>query len=299
MLKALAEGVLASSVARLATRGRRRGRALILAYHGVTPDGEPPAGERALFVSERDFARQLDMLADVADVVPLNQLDDPPSERARVAITFDDAYHGAVSVGVRELVRRQLPATIFAAPGRLDRHVFWWDALADASGVLDATTRHRALHECGGDDERVRAWAASASFPTSDALPVYARSATRAELRAAVANVGITVASHTWSHANLTSLTEQSFAAELARPLEWLRTEFAASAMPWLAYPYGLETTAVRHAVSEAGYSSAVLVEGGWHTAGDVSRFARPRLNVPGGVSARGFRARLFGARRA
>src|SRR6266702_445621 len=82
------------------TRRRVRAKRLILAYHGILPTGEAPAGERALFVRQSDFIEHLDMLAAVAEVVPLAQIDAPGDSRPRVAITIDDAYRGAVNVGV-------------------------------------------------------------------------------------------------------------------------------------------------------------------------------------------------------
>src|ERR1700676_5517616 len=91
------------------TERRWRGKRLILAFHGIIPDGEAPAGERALFVAQRDFGRYLDMLVAEADVAPLDRIDEPGDGRPRVAITIDDAYRGAVSVGVRELAARSLP----------------------------------------------------------------------------------------------------------------------------------------------------------------------------------------------
>jgi peptidoglycan/xylan/chitin deacetylase (PgdA/CDA1 family) len=278
------------------TRRRVRGKRLILAYHGIIPEGEPPAGERALFVEQRDFAKQLEVLAAEADVVPLNRIDDAGDGRPRVAITFDDAYSGAVNHGVLELVKRGLPATIFVVPGQLNGHVFWWDALAHRSETLDATVRTHALNELAGADERVRAWAASVALPVSDALPSYARAATRAELAAALTFPGITVGSHTWSHRNLASLGASAVAAEVQESRDWLHAEFGDKALDWLAYPYGLDSTEVHRAVAEASYEGALRIGGGWHRSTDVSRLARPRFSIGARLSVAGLRARLNGA---
>jgi peptidoglycan/xylan/chitin deacetylase (PgdA/CDA1 family) len=276
---------------------RVRGKRLILAYHGIIPEGQSPAGERALFVWQRDFAGQLDMLAAEADVVPLNRIDDAGDGRPRVAITFDDAYAGAVNEGVRELAKRGLPATIFVVPGRLNGHVFWWDALSHGREMLDASVRNHALQELTGADERVRAWAASEALPTSDALPAYARAATRAELAAALAFPGITVGSHTWSHRNLATLGPIDLLGELLKSREWLRAEFGDKAIDWLAYPYGLDSAEVHSAVADASYEGALRIGGGWHRSTDVSRFARPRFSIGSRLSVAGLRSRLNGAR--
>jgi peptidoglycan/xylan/chitin deacetylase (PgdA/CDA1 family) len=279
------------------TRRRVRGKRLILAYHGIIPEGQAPAGERALFVAQRDFAMHLDMLAAEADVAPLDRIDEPGDGRPRVAITFDDAYSGALSEGVGELAKRSLPATIFVAPGLLNGHVFWWDALSHGREALDETVRHYAMHELAGADERVRAWAAGAGLPMSDALPDYARASTRAELAAALAFPGITVGSHTWSHRNLASLGVSDVIAEARDSRAWLHAEFADKALDWLAYPYGLESSTVRHAVAKASYAGALRIDGGWHRPTSVSPFARPRFSIGSGLSVAGLRARLNGAR--
>ena len=293
------ERALSSGPIGYMTRHRLRGKCLILAYHGILPEGAAPAGERSLFVRQSDFAAQLDAIGELADVVPLNLLYNVPNRRPRVAITFDDAYRGAVKEGVAELVKRNFPATIFVAPGRLNDHTFWWDALSEGSPVLDDTVRNHALHRLAGSDERVRAWATKIRLPSSDKLPSYAQTATCAELRAAVANEGITVASHTWSHANLAALGGHEIAIELERSRDWLRDEFDGKVIPWIAYPYGLDCEDAHRIAARVGYVDGVRIGGGWHNHFDAPPFARPRLNVPGSLSGAGFRARLLGALRA
>lgn len=280
-------------------RHRIRGKRLILAYHGIVPEGAEPAGERSLFVHRRDFAAQLDAIAGIADIVPLARLDDAGDGRPRVAITFDDAYRGAVNEGIAEVVARGLPATIFVAPGRLNDHIFWWDALSESDGQLSEAIRHHALHKLLGSDERVRGWAAMIRLPSSDKLPAYAQTATYVELRTAIGLPGITVGSHTWSHANLAALAAVDVAVELEASRDWLRAAFGDKAIPWIAYPYGLDSPEAHRAAATAGFAGGLRIGGGWHRAMDVSPLARPRLNVPGGLSVPGFRARVTGVVRA
>jgi peptidoglycan/xylan/chitin deacetylase (PgdA/CDA1 family) len=295
-LKQSVERALGSSGVTWITRRRVRGKRLILAYHGIIPDGASPAGEHALFIPQRQFAAHLDMLRAEADVAPLTQLDEEVDGRPRVAITIDDAYRGAVCEGVRELALRSLPATIFVAPGRLNGHTFWWDALAHATGKLDDRVRDYALGALAGSDERVREWAVREGLPVSTDLPAYARAASTMELRAALDHPGITLGSHSWSHANLASLSTGEICSELTRSREWLDAEFAGRSVNWLAYPYGLDSSASRQALAATSYTGALGIVGGWHTTQKISRFARPRLNVSSGLSAAGLRARLLGA---
>jgi peptidoglycan/xylan/chitin deacetylase (PgdA/CDA1 family) len=297
LIKGQVERALSSRAVGRMVRHRVRGKRLILAYHGVVPEGEAPAGERTLFIGQREFAAHLDMLAEVADVSPLAAIDQTGDGRPRVAITFDDAYRGAAVEGVRELAKRNLPATIFVAPGRLNHHVFWWDALANESRILHDKVREHALRALGGCDERVRAWAASADLPVSDTLPPYAQTATVAELRVAVATAGITVGSHSWSHANLASLAADDVALELNRSRDWLRAEFGEKAIEWVAYPYGLDSAEVRELAARASFTGGLRIGGGWHGAADTFFLARPRLSIPGTLSVAGLRARLLGAK--
>ena len=295
-LKHRAERVLSSNALGKVTRYRVRGKRLILAYHGIVPHGEAPAGERALFMRQRDFATHLAVLAEVADVAPLDEIDEIGDGRPRVAITFDDAYRGAVREGVEELAKRRMPATIFVSPGRLDNHVFWWDALAPDARGLAGPIREYAISTLGGVDERVRAWASSSSTPFSDVVPEYARTATVDELRDATRHPGITVGSHTWSHSSLASLSSEAIDSEVVRSRDWLRSRFGDKAIPWLAYPYGLDSTLAHLVLADASYRGAVRIVGGWHAAHEFSPFSRPRLNVPAGLSADGLRSRLLGA---
>jgi peptidoglycan/xylan/chitin deacetylase (PgdA/CDA1 family) len=296
LLKERFERAVSIPAAAWITRRRVREKRLILAYHGILPEGEEPAGERALFVRQSRFISHLEVLAAEADVVPLGLIDDPGDGRPRVAITIDDAYRGSVNVGVRELAARSLPATIFVAPARLNNHVFWWDALAHGRENLDEKLRHHALHNLHGADERIRTWAANAGIAACDELPPYAQTATHAELTEALRFSGITIGSHSWSHPNLASLDVAEVVTEVRRSREWLRAEFGEKAINWLAYPYGLESARVQVAVADASYEGALRVLGGWHGTGDVSRFARPRLNIGPRLSVAGLRARLQGA---
>lgn len=290
-LKSLVElGLLHSGAAALHRR-RMRGRGLVLAYHNILPDGVAPAGDRSLHLPARRFAEQLEAVAAVADVVPLDGLDAPATTgRPRVAITFDDAYLGAVTAGCEALARRSMPATMFVCPGMLDGVTFWWDALAGAE--LAPTHRDHALTQCLGQQARVLAWAHEAGLPVAQ-MPAECRSAPTASVVALARRPGMALGSHTWSHPSLPRLEPADLAAELARPLDWLRMHADAPA-PVLSYPYGHSSPAVAAAAAAAGYRMGLLVEGGWRGP-EHPALAVPRFNVPAGLSLAGFRLRLAG----
>lgn len=292
-LKHLVERSLVWSGAPRIALAVHRSHALILAYHAIVPEGASPAGDASLHLPQAQFAAQLDALATSHDVVTLADVLAPPasrSSRPRVAITFDDAYQGAVSAGVAELTRRGMPATIFVPPGLLGGRRFWWDVLGDG-GPLDPTLRHRALTEWRGQGDVILD-ALGRGGETSPG-PAYARSATESELDRVAALPGMTLGSHTWSHPNLAALDAATCDAELRRSLAWLRERYE-RVLPVLTYPYGLQSEGVQHAAAAAGYEAALRIDGGW--VGEPRRpFAMPRMDVPAGVSHAGFRLRVSG----
>jgi peptidoglycan/xylan/chitin deacetylase (PgdA/CDA1 family) len=294
VLKSLVErGLLAAGVAG-AWRATRRGRTLVLAYHDVVPAGERPCGDRSLHLPQESFAAQLDALVATHDVVALStEALEPHRGRPRAIITFDDAYRGALTVGLDELERRGLPATIFVSPG-LFGTVTWWDRLAEGpDGAVPAATRDAALSTHRGVAPAVEA----AFGPGARALPRWAQIGTETEVLAAGARPGIALGAHTWSHANLAVLDPTALAEELERPLSWLRRS-GVRTVPWLAYSYGRTSPTVSAAVAEAGYEGAFRVVGGWLPPGARSmaeRFDLPRVNIPAGLSLAGFRLRTAG----
>lgn len=280
----------------LSRRARRRS-VLILAYHNVVPEGLAAGGDKSLHLPEAAFAAQLDLLQETHDVVPLEMLLNggvAACDRPQAVITFDDAYQGAVTVGVREVVRRALSATIFVAPAFVGGRFFWWDAVtqATAPGPPESCRRH-ALEACRGEDAAVRRWAERAGYQIS-LLPDNAACASIDELHAAASQPGITLASHSWSHPNLRRLPTSELKAELTQPLVWLRDRFD-HVLPVLSYPYGLASPAVESGAASAGYRAGVRVSGGWATRRPRNPFALPRWNVPASISHDGFLLRTAG----
>ena len=274
---------------RLALRARR-GEVLVLGYHNIVPDGEPMIGDRSLHLPQRQFAAQLDALVRTHDVIPLEELlgEGGATSRPTAAITFDDGYRGAMTAGVAELVQRGLPGTVFIPPAYIGDGAFWWDALEIPAG---GGFREHALTACRGEEATVRAEASRRGFATRE-LPPHARCVTLAELRQAARH--LTVGSHTWSHANVATLDDDALGREMARPLGWLR-EHVATAIPWLAYPYGRSSPAAEQAATRVGYAGSLLISGGWTTRPPRSVQAVPRLDVPGEVSLDGFALRIAG----
>ena len=301
-IKRSGEAALVASGLPWLGRRLRRHRALVLAYHNVVPDGWLRSGDVSLHLPVGRLARQLDSLVLTHRVVPLDDLleeegrsqgaggDGPP----RAAVTFDDAYRGAVRLGVREVVRRGLPATIFVVPGFVGGGPFWWDLLAtgDGGGAFEEL-RRRALEEWGGAQEVICRRARELGFRERSGDPDI-EPATEEELREAARLPGIALGSHTWTHFDLRTLTGKELEEELGTSLAWLRERFEVT-VPWLSYPYGAYSASVEEAAREAGYRAAVRIDGGWLPWRRRGEFSLPRLNIPAGLSVRGFLLKTAG----
>ena len=291
-LKALAER-LGVAVGRT-LRGRLRGRSLILAYHNVVPDDTPPVGDLPNHLPLSHFRRQLDTLTRLVDVVPLEDaLAVRPGAPPRVAITFDDAYVGAVTIGWPEVERRGLPATCFLNPGFIGGEAFWWDELAGPDGLPPAIRRH-VLSELAGDTEAARVWAASADQARRTDLPAVCTVVTETQLHRA-AGAGLRIGSHTWGHLNLTVVDPDRVAARLVEARRWIEARFSRAAFDGLAYPYGLWSPAVADATRAAGHRFGLAASGGWFDPARVDPYALPRVSIPAGLSDAGFALRVLG----
>jgi peptidoglycan/xylan/chitin deacetylase (PgdA/CDA1 family) len=294
-LKHLGERALVSSGAARLARIKLRKRTLVLAYHNIVPDGDSLSGNLNLHLPQREFARQLDVLVRTHDVVPIDALLRPPSSagRPRVIVTFDDAYAGALTAGIDELVRRGMPATIFVAPALLGS-VPWWDILAGwTRGMVPDHLQRHALDALGGHSTEILRWVQSQPIDSTppSRLP---HIGTESQLEAAASKPGITLGSHTWSHPNLCTLTNTELQTELARPLQWLQSRFTTVA-PWLSYPYGYFSDSIQNVAAKVGYLGSFRIDGGWVPRSASPPHAIPRLNIPSGLSLNGFRLRLAG----
>jgi peptidoglycan/xylan/chitin deacetylase (PgdA/CDA1 family) len=270
----------------------------LLAYHNVVPAGSPRTGDSSLHLPLDRFQRQLDFLELHFQVVPLSKVisGDTPGGRPMAVVSFDDAYRGALKLGIQELARRGLPATLFVSPGLLGRDGFWWDRLAEpTAGEVPPPVRQHALSVLAGRQDEILSWADSLG-KLADPLPELYRPSTEQELSDSLSLPGLEVGSHSWSHPNLVALPEGEVREEANRSMEWLQG-MEDGRVNCLAYPYGSWTKALARVTSEVGYEAAVRVDGGPAKTLDFEkrRFFLPRLNIPRGLSHERFQARVSG----
>jgi len=271
---------------------------LVVAFHNIIPDSEKPRGDRSLHLKLTAFKEILDWLPSCFDVVPLGDiLQDSAGYqiRPRVAITFDDAYAGAMQLGIDELSRRRLPATIFVISTMREGQTFWWDALADPREGLRPEIREKALVSASGRENAILTVARDRGWPFRELGGPFVAS-TWEEVAGAAGLMGIEVAHHSRTHANAAVLSRTELLAELATGRQELERRVP-GARPWLAWPYGRSSARARSVAMEMGFDAAFRVDGGPSRRLDVPnpRFRFPRLNVPAGLTLEGFRLRAVG----
>jgi len=279
------ERVVARGGPSAAVASLRRGSRLVLAYHNIVADTDASVGERSLHLPLSRFREQLDALQETHDVVSVADLlaPRPRARRPLVAITFDDAYRGCLTLGLPELERRGLPSTVFVAPGLIGSDGCWWDRLADVgTGILEPADREHILGTLAGDGPAALRWAEARGQLPRD-CPSIAGIASETELLEATRLRCVTFGAHSWTHRNLPLLSGAELSRELRAPLDWLR-ERIPGALPWLAFPYGLHSPEVTAHALRAGYDAVFRIFGGRMSgADDVSREI-PRLNIPAGI---------------
>ena len=299
MVKRSAEVILGNPLSYQLISGGLRPRSLVLAFHNVLSECTKPRGDRSLHLPVEVFCDIVDWLAAAFDVIPLDRVfgsESVTGDKPRAAITFDDAYAGAISVAIPELWRRRLPATVFAISAAEPGQTFWWDALADGfSDGMPPLVREAVLGEARGAESMVRAWATEHGLPLATLDGEFV-AASWDSIRRASKLPGITIASHTRTHPNLVGLEAEELVGELEGSRLQLQSVIPES-RPWITFPYGLSSPAVERAVESAGYELALGVTGGAVMSRDEfpSRYALPRLNIPAGISLRGLRLRAVG----
>ncbi len=275
----------------------------VLAFHNIVPDREPPAGDRSLHLPVSEFAALIDTLSRYAAFVSLEEAVAASSRTnaLRLAITFDDAYAGATSLGLDALAARGIPATIFVAPTLLGAANTWWDAAANPTdGAVLAELRNEWLDGWrAGRTAAIREGFLSAQDGSQKPLSPEFRIADEDSLRVAANRPGVTLGSHTWSHPNVAALassaeTLDELTNELRRPLEWLRA-FGAPMVPMLAYPYGRWNAVAARMAADIGYTAAFRVDGGAWGQSRPPMHELPRINVPAAMRAGGVLMRMAG----
>jgi peptidoglycan/xylan/chitin deacetylase (PgdA/CDA1 family) len=172
-------------------------------------------------------------------------------------VTFDDAFRN-IELGLRELERLRIPATVFVCSG-----------LADEGRRLDVPeVRERSrLH------------------------PEATETMDWTTLRA-IRSRGFGIGSHTVNHPHLMRLSDAKLERELVESRNRIE-EVLQEPCRFVAYPYGENDARVRRAAEAAGYTAAFSLR----RAGVEDRFGLPRVDVYRGDGRVRFRVKTSAVR--
>jgi len=270
---------------------RARPGAVVLCYHNVV-QGSTPSADPGLHLDVQVFAEQVDWLASRFDVVSLHELERRARQGARLrglaAITFDDAYQGALTHGLEVLRGLGLHSTVFvptAAPA--DGRAFWWDRLRGGGGMRDGAQRHHLIETLAGDGSAILLDAAELQDMPAQCLP-----ASWEQIRR-IRSSAWGIEAHSVTHRTLPRLGDETLRAELTGAAESILANTGVRP-DWVAYPYGRWDARVAAAVRAAGY------RGGWTLDGrDVEQgtdfMCAPRINIPASLGIDAFIAWVSG----
>jgi peptidoglycan/xylan/chitin deacetylase (PgdA/CDA1 family) len=239
--------------------GAIRGRALVLVYHRVTPEGPAPAGIVPC-VREELLRRHLQTLGELGELVGLEELLRQPDRRRKVrfAVTFDDDFQTHADHVLPVLRSLGVPGAFFLSGRSLHRlGPYWFEALelllqtrplhrvARMLGVESGTAEQLAL-ACERDVRRQYLLERAAEAPAAHL------GAEQITSLAASSTVGF----HTLHHRVLTSLPEAALERELSEGREVLAA-VARQPLRLFAYPHGKGDRKVAARVRAAGYTAA------------------------------------------
>ena len=226
-------------------------RTLVLMYHriGISLN----AWERKYCVSPNQFVKHMKALAHAG--YQACSLDAFMAWMNGIAdlpdraflLTFDDGYQSLYTHVAPVLAKLGWPVTVFLVSSLIGKTDVWCQA--------------------ENPDER--------SYPLISA----------SEIRE-LAECGFTFQSHTWSHADLTTLSDEALDRELTGSRESLEA-LLGKPVRFLAYPYGRHNDHVVEMTRAAGYFAAFSVRPGFNRRGQ-DFFRIRRLDVFGGDSTAG-----------
>lgn len=249
------------------------GRVLtILTYHRVLPLPAAAAYAYPGMVLPRDtFEHQVAHLARRYHVLPFEEslrglADGTLPERA-VVLTFDDGYRDNYDYALPILRRYGVPATFFLVAGAIEkRERLWWDEVA----ALEPDSAPALVSRLNGAPRKERlAWLARARDRRGSSAEDRDGLMMRWDEVREILDAGMTIGSHTYSHAFLDELDEAEAHDELVRSFDLIR-ERTGAPRGWLAFPRGraLPGSSAARRLADAGVTAAVTTDLGVNAPG-------------------------------
>jgi peptidoglycan/xylan/chitin deacetylase (PgdA/CDA1 family) len=237
-----------------------RGRSLVLVYHRVTTT-EPAVHEVVPSVSPTLFRRQLEALADVGDIVPLDEIvrDRRRHSRPRFAITLDDDFATHFEHALPALIRLGVPATFFLS-GRSIYGLgpYWFEQLEwlVAERGIGTVTRLVGVATDRIDDLIL---ACELDPVLQERLEAESPDAPRhlgSEEILELSRAGMSIGFHTLRHKVLVRLDDEEVAAALTVGRKEIENVIGRP-LVYFAYPHGKADRRTADKAKEAGYEAA------------------------------------------
>jgi peptidoglycan/xylan/chitin deacetylase (PgdA/CDA1 family) len=254
-------------------------------YHQIA---DIPSDPWDLAVSPERFAQQIEALARVRRVVPLDKLQQTaPGERPLAAITFDDGYKNVATAAGPVLERFDCPATVFITTGLIGSpREFWWDEVSHIvlesgyTGVLEVAAGGSPIHFDLSDRSALRKthdalWAQLGKLESSERSDILLDLAGQAGVDlssrqshaimdandvAKLKNGVINVGAHTVTHPTMPSLDFETMQHEVSQSRKDCQ-ELAGYAPTTFAYPFGHYDDRSVEAVRRSGFQYAVTCD--------------------------------------
>jgi peptidoglycan/xylan/chitin deacetylase (PgdA/CDA1 family) len=238
-----------------------RGNGLAVLYHRVTADDAAPPGDLVPSIPRRLLRRQLEVLGEVGELVPLEGLRAPVVDRRRprFGLSFDDDYLSHCEQVLPVLRALGVTGTFFLSGRSLHGlGPYWFESLERLVAEQGLEHTQRLLD--------VDATTAADLATLCERSPLLQRSVTTAvdlaprHLRASqiteLAEAGMAVGFHTLRHLRLVDLDGEGLRLALADGHEALEAAVGRR-VDLLAYPHGKADARVAAAARTAGYRMA------------------------------------------
>lgn len=283
-----------------------REKILILTYHRFSPGKNPSKISGAEFTAHLEYLKKYCRVLSLSETIERlkNGKTLPPNA---TVITIDDGYADAYEIAFPILKKFDFPATLFAITDFLDGKCWLWTdlmryiLLTTDDDFLKVEFENGAVIETNLSDEAQKFEAASRvnsrlktlpnekkeikikeiaeslkveipALPPPDYAPLGWRQAREMDAE------NLQIESHTVTHPILTNINQRHLETELRTSKERLEA-ILEKKIKHFCYPNGTFNDAVRKAVENAGYESAVTTDYGFNER-QASRFLLKRIDA-------------------
>ena len=270
---------------------RKNGSVVVLTFHRVLRDSafENSTVLRGVVVRENTFRELAGHISKYYEAIKIDEtLPGNPSDRLRVAFTFDDGWTDNYAVAFPIAKRFRIPLTIFVCPGLIDsEEPFWPERMASLSSKAGGALAKREIDEMietlkkyspEERDEAIKELLKSNGVEPSEPGSLREKWTLSWEEILEMDRLDVSFGSHTQTHQILTTLPSNRIQTEIRLSKAALEHVLGAPC-DIFAYPNGNWDPAIRDLVAREGFKLAFTTErGAWTPTCDP--LSIPRANV-------------------